>query len=162
MSQTNYEIDVIIEIPQGEKVKYEWDPNDQRMRGDRIMTTSMTYPGNYGFVDHTISGDDDPIDVLIPVDYKLQMGTVHKCRVIGALLTKDEHGPDEKIIAVPVYDIRLSNISEYNELPPDLVSTIEHFFKHYKDNEMFRGKWVEVDKYINQKEAWQRIQASFV
>lgn len=157
MSKINYEIDVIVEIPQGEKVKYEWDPQTQRMRGDRIMTTSMTYPGNYGFIDNTISGDGDPIDVLIPVDYKLQIGTIHRCRVIGALLTEDEKGRDEKIIAVPVYDVRLTDVNECTDLPPDLTSTIEHFFKHYKDNEKARGKWVNVEKYVTQDEAWDRI-----
>lgn len=156
----NNQIDVVVETPVVERVKYEWDETLQMMRGDRLMTTSMTYPGNYGFIPNTIAGDNDPIDVLIPVDYKLQLGTVHRCRVIGALITRDEgckeEGTfDEKILAVPIYDKHCKHVFNYDDLDSTVLSMIEHFFKHYKDNEP--EKWVEVIKFISVKEATELI-----
>lgn len=146
-------VDVIVEIPLGESTKYEFDHETGLMRGDRRMTTPMTYPGNYGFIPNTISGDDDPIDVIIPVSYKLLQSTIHRCRVIGALITQDEacvdeQGQvvkgkhDEKIIAIPVYDKGLNHWQNYSDLPTEVRGAIRYFFEHYKDNEP--NKWVKI------------------
>jgi inorganic pyrophosphatase len=136
-------IDVIVEIPFGCRVKYEWDEESKRMRVDRNMTTTMTYPGNYGFIDKTISGDNDPTDVLIVNNYPFIQNTIVTCRVIGALLTTDEKGEDEKIIAVPVCDSRY-NENNYTDLPSDA--------KQGKD------KWVKVKDYVDAEKALKLIE----
>jgi len=145
-------IDVIIENPLKESVKYEWDEAYNMPRGDRLMTTSMTYPGNYGFIPKTTAGDGDPIDVLLPIDQKLRLATIHSCRVIGALITRDEAcaGPDvfdEKILAIPTYCKKLNHIKNYTDLDKTQQDMIKHFFEHYKDNE--EHKWVEVQHFVD-------------
>jgi len=98
-----YDINVIVEIPQGgEPVKYELDKASGAVFVDRFLHTAMFYPGNYGFVPHTLAQDGDPIDVLIVGPVSVVPGAVVRCRPIGALMMEDEAGPDEKIIAVPV------------------------------------------------------------
>ncbi len=101
-----HEINVVVEIPQGgTPVKYELDKASGAMVVDRFLHTAMFYPGNYGFVPHTLAEDGDPIDVLIVGPAAVVSGAVVRCRPIGALMMKDEHGPDEKIIAVPVDEL---------------------------------------------------------
>jgi inorganic pyrophosphatase len=152
-------IDVIVEIPFGCRVKYEWDEESKRMRVDRNMTTTMTYPGNYGFIDKTISGDNDPTDVLIVNNYPFIQNTIVTCRVIGALLTTDEKGEDEKIIAVPVCDSRY-NENNYTDLPSENIESIKHFFTHYKDIDAKQGKdkWVKVKDYVDAEKALKLIE----
>ena len=135
----------IIEIPMGGvPVKYELDKKSGAMFVDRFLHTAMYYPGNYGFVPHTLSEDGDPIDVIVVGPHAVVPGAVIRVRPVGALLMEDEAGGDEKILAVPVDKLHpfYSNVKNYTDLPTVLIEQIGHFFEHYKDLE--KGKWVKV------------------
>ena len=110
---------------------------------DRFLYTSMRYPGNYGFMPHTLSGDGDPLDVLIANQRGIVPGAIVAVRPIGVLRMQDEAGIDEKIIAVPVPRLtrRYDQVQDYTQLPDITIKQIEHFFEHYKDLEEF--KWVK-------------------
>ena len=139
-----HEVNVIVEVPVGgEPVKYEMDENAGTLVVDRFLYTSMRYPGNYGFIPHTLSGDGDPLDVLIANQRAIVPGAVIAVRPIGVFLMQDEAGVDEKIIAVPVSRLtrRYDQVKDYQDLPEIAVKQIEHFFEHYKDLE--ESKWVK-------------------
>ena len=136
---------VIIEIPMNaDHVKYEVDKESGAMFVDRFMSTAMHYPTNYGYVPQTLSGDGDPVDVLVITPFPLVPGVVVTCRAIGILKMEDEAGEDGKVLAVPIDKI-LSIYSHWQK-PEDMnqlrLKTIAHFFEHYKDLE--KGKWVKV------------------
>jgi inorganic pyrophosphatase len=136
---------VIIEIPMNaDPVKYEVDKESGAMFVDRFMSTAMHYQTNYGYVPQTLSGDGDPVDVLVITPYPLVPGVVVTCRAIGILKMEDEAGEDGKVLAVPIDKI-LSIYSHWQK-PEDMnelrLKTIAHFFEHYKDLE--KGKWVKV------------------
>jgi len=153
-----YDINVIVEIPQGgDPVKYELDKESGALFVDRFLHTAMFYPGNYGFVPHTLAGDGDPIDVLIVGQVPVVPGAVVRCRPVGALLMEDEAGPDEKIVAVPVDQLHpfYSGVRSYQDLPAILCDQIAHFFRHYKDLE--QGKWVTITRWVGPEEAAQLI-----
>jgi len=120
---------------------------------DRFLYTPMRYPGNYGFVPHTLSEDGDPIDVLICNTRPLMPGAVMNCRAVGVLVMEDDGGQDEKIVAVPADSIsaRYVNIKDYTELPEITLQQVQHFFEHYKDLE--EGKWVRIDGWKDAKVA---------
>jgi inorganic pyrophosphatase len=148
------DINVVVEIPQGgTPVKYELDKDSGALLVDRFLHTAMFYPGNYGFVPHTLAQDGDPIDALIVGPAPVVPGAVVRCRPVGALIMEDEHGPDEKILAVPVDQLHpfYSGVSSYKDLPPILCDQIAHFFRHYKDLE--EGKWVKVVRWAGPEEA---------
>ncbi len=148
------EVNVVIEIPQGGvPVKYEIDKKSGALFVDRFLHTAMYYPGNYGFIPHTLSDDGDPCDAVVVGQVPVVPGAVIACRPVGALLMKDESGHDEKIIAVPVDRLHsfYSNVKSYKDLPPILCEQIAHFFEHYKDLE--KGKWVTVTRWADVKEA---------
>jgi len=139
------EINVIIEIPMGSNpVKYEFDKESGAIFVDRFINTAMFYPCNYGFIPHTLSGDGDPIDVLVISHYPVIPSSVIRARAIGVLIMEDESGADEKIIAVPVskLDKSFDDVKDLNDINPILKERIVHFFEHYKDLE--KGKWVKV------------------
>ena len=152
------DINVLIEVPTGgEPVKYEMDKAAGTMIVDRFLYTAMRYPGNYGFVPHTLSEDGDPIDVIIANRRPLIPGCVINCRPIGVLQMEDEAGGDEKIIAVPspkVSQMHL-NVRELSDLPDLWVQQIGHFFEHYKDLE--EGKWVKILGWGNASDAEKMI-----
>lgn len=140
------EINVIIEIPlNGEPVKYEIDKDSGALFVDRFLGTSMHYPCNYGYVNDTLCGDGDPVDVMVMTRFGLAAGSVIRCRPIGVLKMTDESGEDAKILAVPVEKIsRMSKkINSLEDVPELLLQRISHFFEHYKDLE--EGKWVKID-----------------
>ena len=142
------EINVVVEVPiGGEPIKYELDKDAGALFVDRFLYTPMRYPGNYGFVPHTLSEDGDPIDVLIANTRPLIAGCVMACRPIGVLVMEDEKGQDEKIVAVPTSQIsqRWENVHEFQDLPKITRDQITHFFEHYKDLEP--GKWVKVENW---------------
>ena len=144
------DINVIIEVPVGgEPIKYEMDKASGALFVDRYLYTSMRYPGNYGFVPHTLSDDGDPIDVLVASTRAITPGAVLNCRPIGALMMTDEAGGDEKIIAVPSTKLtrRYEKVANYSDLPQITIQQIEHFFAHYKDLE--GEKWVRVDGWVD-------------
>ena len=146
-------LDIIVEIPYNSFVKYEFDYSKGYMRCDRVLNTSMTYPGNYGFIPETLAGDGDPLDVIMICDYQLFPGSIVSAKVIGVLLTEDEKGQDEKIIVVPSssVDFNFDHINQLSDLPASYSKKIEHFFKHYKDNE--KNKWVKVNGFQGKNEA---------
>ena len=139
------DFNVIIEIPmQGDPVKYEVDKDSGAIFVDRFMSTAMHYPTNYGYVPKTISGDGDPVDVLVITPVPLIPGVVVPCRAIGILKMEDEAGEDGKVLAVPTDKI-LSIYTQWQkpeDLNPLRLKTIAHFFEHYKDLEV--GKWVKI------------------
>jgi inorganic pyrophosphatase len=138
------EVNVIVEVPVGgEPIKYELDKHAGTLVVDRFLYTSMRYPGNYGFVPHTLSGDGDPIDVLVANQRGIVPGAVIAVRPVGVFFMQDEAGVDEKIIAVPVSRLtrRYDQVLDYRQLPSITVEQIEHFFSHYKDLES--KKWVK-------------------
>lgn len=155
------EVNALIEIPQGGyPVKYELDKESGALYVDRFLHTSMIYPGNYGFIPHTLSEDGDACDILVVGQSPVVSGAVVRSRPIGALYMKDEAGCDEKILAVPVdrlYPI-YSRVQNYTDLPDILCEQIAHFFKHYKDLE--KGKWVSDTKWLPVNEAKDMIMAS--
>lgn len=139
------EVNVVIEVPVGgEPIKYEMDKEAGTLVVDRFLYTSMRYPGNYGFIPHTLSDDGDPIDVLVANQRGIIPGAVMAVRPVGVLKMRDEAGGDEKIVAVPVPRLtrRYENVRNISDLPEITRQQIEHFFAHYKDLE--GGKWVKV------------------
>jgi inorganic pyrophosphatase len=156
----NLEFDMIVEIPLNSNVKYEYDKKLNKMRCDRIISTSMLYPGNYGYIPETLSGDGDPLDILLICDYPIYPGTIVSVKVIGVLMTEDENGEDEKLIAVPSHcvDNNSSRINSYKDLGKYTLIKIKHFFEHYKDNE--KNKWVKVGDYENQSKSLEIINQS--
>lgn len=146
-----HDINVIVEVPvNAEPIKYEMDKESHALFVDRFLHTPMNYPGNYGFVPHTLSEDGDPIDVLICNTRPLLPGCVINVRPIGVLVMEDDGGRDEKIIAVPSEKLtkRYNKVNDYTDLPEITLQQIEHFFSHYKDLEP--GKWVKI-------EGWQDV-----
>ena len=140
-----HEVNVVVEVPVGgEPIKYEMDKEAGTLVVDRFLYTSMRYPGNYGFIPHTLSDDGDPCDVLIANQRGIVPGAIIAVRPIGVLRMQDEAGGDEKIIAVPVPKLtrRYEKVHNYTDLPGIAIQQIEHFFAHYKDLET--NKWVKV------------------
>ena len=140
------DFNVIIEIPMNaDPIKYEVDKESGAIFVDRFMGTAMHYPCNYGYVPNTISGDGDPVDVLVITPFPLIPGVVVRCRPIGILNMHDEAGADGKVLAVPID--KILPIYQHWQKPEDLnilrLNQIQHFFEHYKDLEP--GKWVKID-----------------
>ena len=139
------DVNVIVEVPiGGEPIKYELDKDAGTLVVDRFLHTPMRYPGNYGFVPHTLSDDGDPIDVLIANTRPIVAGAVINVRPVGVLKMQDDGGGDEKIIAVPSPRLtqRYLSVHNYTDLPLITLEQIQHFFEHYKDLEP--GKWVKI------------------
>jgi len=148
------EVNVIVEVPVGgEPIKYEMDKEAGTMVVDRFLYTSMRYPGNYGFIPHTLSEDGDPTDVIIVSQRHIVPGAVMAVRPVGVLKMVDEAGGDEKIVAVPASHIskRYDEVKNYTDLPGIMMQQIEHFFTHYKDLE--DNKWSTTDGWGDHKEA---------
>lgn len=139
------DVNVIIEVQLGgQPIKYELDKEAGTLVVDRFLYTPMSYPGNYGFVPHTLSEDGDPIDVLVCNSRPLAPGCVINVRPIGVLIMEDNAGQDEKVLAVPSHALtkRWDHVSTHTDLPDITLRQIEHFFEHYKDLEP--GKWVKL------------------
>jgi inorganic pyrophosphatase len=149
------EINVIIEIPKdSEPVKYEVDKESGAIFVDRVLSTPMRYPCNYGYVPRTLCGDGDPADVLVILPLPLVPGSVIRCRPVGVLKMTDEAGSDEKLVAVPVPKVfnGYAHIEDIEQVSRHWLERIGHFFEHYKDLE--KGKWVRIDGWGNAEEAW--------
>jgi inorganic pyrophosphatase len=139
------DVNVIVEVAiGGEPIKYEMDKAAGTLVVDRFLYTPMRYPGNYGFVPHTLSDDGDPIDVLVANTRPIVPGAIINVRPVGVLKMNDEHGGDEKIIAVPSPKLtqRYAKVHTITDMPSISLDQIKHFFEHYKDLEP--GKWVKV------------------
>ena len=152
------DVNVIVEVAiGGEPIKYELDKAAGTLYVDRFLHTPMRYPGNYGFVPHTLSNDGDPIDVLVANTRPIIAGAVINVRPIGVLKMEDDGGGDEKILAVPSPKLtkRYLHVKNYSDLPEITLEQIRHFFEHYKDLEP--GKWVKVIGWGDADEARQFI-----
>ena len=148
------DVNVIIEVPVGgEPIKYELDKAAGALFVDRFLYTPMRYPGNYGFIPHTLSADGDPIDVLVCNTRAIFPGAVMNCRPVGVLIMEDDAGGDEKVIAVPSTRIsqRYDRVRTSADLPEITLRQIEHFFAHYKDLEP--GKWVRIQRWGDENDA---------
>lgn len=151
-------VNAVIENPiGGDPVKYELDKDTGLMFVDRFLHTSMYYPGNYGFIPHTLSGDGDPVDILVIGYTPVMPGAVIQARTVGVLMMEDESGTDEKIIGVPAPKLHPyhDNLADIDDIRPILKEKIEHFFAHYKDLE--KGKWAKTVRWGNKKEARELI-----
>jgi inorganic pyrophosphatase len=152
------EINVIIEIPMNaDPIKYEVDKETGAMFVDRFMSTAMHYPCNYGYVPHTLSGDGDPVDVLVLSPVPVSSGVVVRCRPVGMLKMRDEAGEDTKVIAVPLDKLcgLYRAVKTHRDIPEGTLAQIAHFFQHYKDLEP--GKWVKVKGWVGPREAKKEI-----
>ncbi|HSL15655.1 MAG TPA: inorganic diphosphatase [Actinomycetota bacterium] len=126
---------VVVEIPKGSRNKYELDPETGRITLDRMLFTSMQYPADYGFIEGTLGGDGDTLDALVFVGEPTFPGCVIRARPVGLFRMRDEKGADEKILCVPLKDPMWSQIQELDDLNPNLLNEIEHFFQVYKELE---------------------------
>lgn len=140
------DFNVVIEVPVGgEPVKYEMDKDSGALFVDRFLYTPMRYPGNYGFIPHTLCDDGDPLDVIVMNSRPILAGSVVRCRPIGVLVMSDEKGQDEKILALPVQKLTQAydKIADVSDMPEIEVKKVEHFFTHYKDLEP--DKWAKIE-----------------
>ena len=140
------DLNVIVEIPKdADPVKYEVDKATGAIFVDRILSTPMRYPCNYGYVPHTLCGDGDPADVLVILPLPLVPGSVIRCRPVGVLMMQDEAGSDEKLLAVPVDKVfaGYTHVHDIDQVSKHWLERIGHFFEHYKDLE--QGKWVKIN-----------------
>jgi inorganic pyrophosphatase len=135
--------DVVVEVPRGSRNKYEMDHERHRIRLDRTLFTSMTYPADYGFVPDTLAEDDDPLDALVLVDQPTFPGCLVRVRPIAVFWMQDEHGPDAKLLTVPAADARQAHLQDLGDVPSHLLSAIEHFFDAYKDLEPNKSSHVD-------------------
>ena len=152
------DFNVIVEIPMNaDPIKYEVDKETGALFVDRFMMTAMHYPCNYGYIPHTISDDGDPVDVLVITPVPVTVGAVVRCRPLGVLKMDDEAGGDAKLLAVPL-DKVLPIYKHWNrpeDLQPERLMQIQHFFEHYKDLEP--GKWVKVAGWFGPDDARKEI-----
>ena len=153
-----HDCNVIIEIPmRGDPIKYEVDKETGAVFVDRFMSTAMHYPCNYGYVPRTLSGDGDPVDVLVISPLPLITGVVVRCRPVGMLKMRDEAGDDTKLLAVPIDKLtsQYRGVRSPRDLPEAQLAAIQHFFEHYKDLEA--GKWVKVKGWTSAAAAKEEI-----
>ncbi len=147
------ELYVVVEIPKGSKVKYEFKRELGMLEVDRVLFTAMAYPYNYGIIPGTLMPDGEPLDAIIVTDEPFIPGSLVRVRPIGALEMEDEKGIDHKLIVVPSANVdpASENVKNINDLPPATLNQIKHFFEHYKDLEP--GKWSRVRGFLNVEEA---------
>ena len=140
------DVNVIVEIPKdADPVKYEVDKATGAIFVDRILSTPMRYPCNYGYIPHTLCGDGDPADVLVILPLPLVPGSVIRCRPVGVMMMQDEAGSDEKLLAVPIDKVfsGYTHVHDIGQVSKHWLERIGHFFQHYKDLEP--GKWVKIE-----------------
>ena len=126
------DVEVIVEIPEGQRNKYEMDHRTGRIRLDRMLFTATRYPADYGFIEDTLAEDGDPLDALILLDEPTFPGCLITARAIGMLQMRDENGPDNKILCVPATDPRVEHLQDIHHIPEFALSEIQHFFEVYK------------------------------
>ena len=153
------EFDVTIEIPKGNRNKYEIDHETGRIRLDRMLFTSTRYPDDYGFIDDTLGEDGDPLDALVLLEEPTFPGCVIRCRALGMFRMRDEKGGDDKVLCVPASDQRASWRTEIDDVSEFHRLEIQHFFEVYKDLEP--GKSVEGAHWVGREEAEAEIRRSY-
>ena len=152
------EFDVTIEIPKGERNKYELDHKTGRIKLDRTLFTATQYPHDYGFVEGTLGDDGDPLDAMVLLPVPTFPGCLIRCRAIGMYRMRDEAGEDAKVMCVPATDPRLEHLRDIHHLPEFDRLEIQHFFQVYKDLEP--GKSVEGATWGGRAEAEAEIDIS--
>ena len=152
------DFDVTIEIPKGQRNKYEVDHETGRIRLDRMLFTATRYPADYGFIDNTLGEDGDPLDALVLLEEPTFPGCLVRCRAIGMFKMRDEAGGDDKVLCLPSNDPRLQNMQDLEDVSKFYLLEIQHFFETYKDLEP--GKSVEGARWTNRVEAEAEIVAS--
>jgi inorganic pyrophosphatase len=150
--------DVTVEIPKGQRNKYEVDHTTHRIRLDRTLFTATQYPADYGFVEHTLGQDGDPLDALVLLAEPTFPGCLIECRAIGMFRMSDEAGRDDKVMCVPAHDPRQEHLRDIHHMPEFDRLEIQHFFEVYKDLEP--GKSVEGATWVGRTEAEREIIAS--
>jgi inorganic pyrophosphatase len=150
-------VEVIIEIPKGQRNKYEVDHATGRIRLDRMLFTSTRYPADYGFIEDTLADDGDPLDVLVLLEEPTFPGCLITCRVIGMFRMRDEKGADEKVLAVPAGDPRMAHLQDIGDVPPFERLEIQHFFEVYKALEP--GKLVQTEAWADRAAAEAEVEA---
>ncbi|MEM5793573.1 MAG: inorganic diphosphatase [Candidatus Aenigmatarchaeota archaeon] len=145
------EVNVVIEIPKGSVNKYEYDNEKGVFRLDRVLHSAVFYPADYGFIPQTWFDDNDPIDVLVLVNYPTFPGCVMKARPVALMKMEDEKGTDDKIVMVPVKDPRFGEIKDLDDIPKHIRDEITEFFETMKNLE--KGKWVKVKSWGKASEA---------
>ena len=153
------QFDLIVEIPAGSRNKYEMDHTRGIIRLDRTLFTSTRYPADYGYIDHTLAPDGDPLDALVLTSEPTYPGVLIRVRAIGLFRMRDEHGQDDKIMCVPATDPRCEHLQDIDDLPEFDRLEIQHFFEVYKDLEP--GKSVEGATWVGRTEAEAEVEASF-
>ncbi|HTX80856.1 MAG TPA: inorganic diphosphatase [Streptosporangiaceae bacterium] len=148
-------IEVIIEVPQGSRNKYEMDHVTGRIRLDRMLFTSTRYPADYGFIPDTFAEDGDPLDAMVLLGEPAFPGAQVTARPIAVFWMSDEHGPDAKILAVPAHDPRYDHLRDLPDVPAHLLAEISHFFEVYKELEP--GKSTDVRGWQDRQAAEQVI-----
>jgi inorganic pyrophosphatase len=141
------EFDVTIEIPKGQRNKYEMDHETGRIRLDRMLFTSTRYPADYGFIEDTLADDGDPLDALVLLEEPTFPGCQIRCRAIGMFRMRDEKGADDKVLCVPATDPRMAHLRDIGDVPDFDQLEIQHFFEVYKALEP--GKEVEAATWVN-------------
>ncbi len=144
------EFDVTIEIPRGQRNKYEVDHETGRIRLDRYLFTPMAYPADYGYIEDSLGEDGDPLDALVLLPEPLFPGVVVEVRPIGVFHMTDEAGGDDKVLCVPV-DPRNVDVQDITDVNEFRLKEIQHFFERYKDLEP--GKHVEGSDWGNREAA---------
>ncbi len=152
------DVEVVIEIPKGQRNKYEMDHETGRIRLDRMLFTATRYPADYGFIEETLGGDGDPLDALVLLEEPTFPGCLITARVIGMFLMRDEKGPDEKILCVPARDPRAAHLRDIEDVPEFDRLEIQHFFEVYKDLEP--GKSVEAARWAGRAAAEAEVERS--
>jgi len=151
------EFDVVIEIPKGQRNKYEMDHATGRIRLDRMLFTSTRYPADYGFVEDTLADDGDPLDALVLLDEPTFPGCLIRCRAIGMFRMRDEKGIDDKVLCVPATDPRMAHLNDISDVPEFDRLEIQHFFEVYKALEP--GKEVAAARWADREAADEEILA---
>ena len=152
------EFDATIEIPKGQRNKYEIDHETGRIRLDRYLYTSMVYPADYGYIEDTLGEDGDPLDVLVLLPEPVFPGVLIKVRPVAMYRMTDEKGGDDKVLAVPADDVRWDSVQELTDVPEFELAAIKHFFERYKDLEP--GKFVKAADWVGRKEAEEELARS--
>ena len=152
------EFDVLIEIPKGSRNKYEVDHETGRIRLDRMLFTSTRYPADYGFIEHTLGDDGDPLDALVLLEEPTFPGCIVRARAIGMFRMRDEAGGDDKVLCVSSSDPRVEHVRDIGHVPQFDRLEIQHFFEVYKDLEP--GKSVEGATWVGRAEAEAEILVS--
>ena len=153
------QFDVTIEIPKGQRNKYELDHETGRIKLDRMLFTSTRYPHDYGFIEHTLGMDGDPLDALVILEEPTFPGCLITCRAIGMFRMTDEKGGDDKVLCVPATDPRMAHLMDIGDVPEFDRLEIQHFFETYKDLEP--GKSVEGATWVGRDEAEAEIKRSY-